>query len=294
MKFYLLFAAFIGTVIFVHVQENPKREDSVLGAGNSVPEIIPIPTLDHGSFYQAVNETQNSTTECCIKGGIVPHHTIAGHLIADFFGRVASEKIHTVILLSPNHFAAGSSDIISSYSIFETSRGKIRTNQAILEPLVSQGLVTLDTKIIQNEHGITAILPYIAHYLPSASVVPLVIKNGLDVTQIERVAVALTQYAQDSGVLVVGAFDFSHYQYPHETEMYDKQTIQYINNFDYETVTKLGNEYTDSPSPLAILIKTMQNVRTKNPLIQNHSNSSQILGLYSNETTSHLEVLYTY
>ncbi len=294
MKFYLLFAAFIGTVIFVHVQENPHREDAVLGAGSSLQEIIHIPTLDQGSFYQAVNETQNTTSECCIKGGIVPHHTIAGRLIADFFGRIASEKIHTIILLAPNHFTAGSTDIISSDSIFETSRGNIKTNQAVLAPFVSQEFVTLDTKIIQNEHGITAILPYIAHYLPSASVVPLVIKNGLDVTQIEETAAVLTQYAKDSDVLVVGAFDFSHYQYPHKTEMYDEQTIQFINNFDYETIIKLGNEYTDSPSALAIFIKTMQNVSTKNPRIQNHTNSSQILGLYSNETTSHLEVLYTY
>jgi len=292
-KHFVLITLLILVVSYVRFNASIPDEQSVLGV--QVPEDTTIEevTYDQLNFYQAVQGVTNTQTDSTLKGGIVPHHTLAGGLIADLFSRIETNKIRTVILLSPNHWRVSGTGIVSSSSQWETPVGSVKINAAILESLLSQNVVTLEPDTVRGEHGVVELLPYMKYFLPAASVVPLVVQNGLSLQQIDQYAMALAEIAKDPTVVVIGAFDFSHYQYPDVSSQKDEETERAILNTDYEKILRFSNEHTDAPSALVLLMRVMEAAGASSPEIIAHTNSANILGIYSSETTSYFEILFT-
>lgn len=290
---FVLITLLILVVSYVRFNSSIPDEQSVLGI--QVPEDATVENVEYdlSNFYQAVQGVTNTQTDSTLKGGIVPHHTLAGGLIADLFSRINVNKIRTVILLSPNHWHAGGPAIVSSLSQWKTPMDDVKVNAALLESLVSKDVVTLEPDTVRGEHGIVELLPYIKYFLPSVSVVPLVVQNGLSLQQIDQYAMALAEIAKDPSVAVIGAFDFSHYQYPDVSSQKDEETEHAILNSDYEEILGFGNEHTDASSALALLLRVMETVDANAPGIIAHTNSANILGIYSSETTSYFEILFT-
>lgn len=293
MKYFVLASLLIVIVAYVRLNPSLQEEQSVLGLQAPAVDEVEKLVFDQSNFYQSVQAITGAPKNDKIKGGIVPHHTLAGQLIADLLSRIDSGRIKTIILLSPNHWNAGDSDIISSQSQWDTPVGVVRVNTTILDSLVSKNVVSIQTDIMKGEHGIVELLPYIKHYLPSTSLVPLVIKNGLTMQQIDHYSDVLAEIVDDPTVVIIGAFDFSHYQYPNISAQKDEETKSAILNHDYDSIQNFGNDHTDASSALALLMKVMESVDTGAPEIINNTNSANILGVYSAETTSYFEIIYT-
>lgn len=293
MKYFVLASLLIVIVAYVRLNPSLQEEQSVLGSQSPAVNAVEKLAFDQSNFYQSIQAITGTSKNEGIKGGVVPHHTLAGQLIADLLSRIDSDRIKTIILLSPNHWNVGNSDIISSQSQWDTPVGLMRVNNTILDSLVLKNVVSIQPDVVRGEHGVVELLPYIEYYLPSSSLVPLVIKNGLTMQQIDRYADVLAEIVDDPAVVIIGAFDFSHYQYPNISVQKDEETKNAILSHDYDSIHNFGNDHTDASSALTLFIKIMESVGAGAPEIINNTNSANILGVYSVETTSYFEIIYT-
>ena len=76
---------------------------------NSILIVLVIFTIIGGGIYYWRVSREIAVKEMKIVAGVVPHHLLAESLIEDFFDYISSkEKPETIILLSPDHFNAGS------------------------------------------------------------------------------------------------------------------------------------------------------------------------------------------
>jgi len=140
-----------------------------------------------------------------ISAGVVPHHLLAEEVIRDFFEYISLQgEPDTIVLLSPDHFGAGGSEIIS-------------------EP----------SPAIKLDHGITNLIPFIEEYFSECSIKPFLIPQNLSMEKARQFALDLDSgTSQDT--LVVASVDFSHYLPPSAALFHDVKSIRTLINFEEE------------------------------------------------------------
>ena len=80
-------------------------------------------TLLGGYYAYAVSNASVQPTNY-VRGMVVPHHLLAEKLIQEAFTRIASQAPSVVVLLSPNHFAAGKGPFIATNRVWNASTEK--------------------------------------------------------------------------------------------------------------------------------------------------------------------------
>ncbi|MGE5392573.1 MAG: AmmeMemoRadiSam system protein B [Candidatus Saccharibacteria bacterium] len=158
---------------------------------------------------------------------IVNHHLLAMELIAANLNRVATADPITVVIVSPNHFGAGSGAIIASNEDWDTCYGKIGADRHLTAILKGNNLVSVEEKPFDSEHGIYNLLPFIKHSFPNAKIVPLIVKESADDKLLSDLSKALASEV-GSGGLVIGSFDFSHEVASDQADRQDRQSIEAI------------------------------------------------------------------
>lgn len=226
-----------------------------------------------------------------IVGGIIPHHLLASELIADFFTQLTAQNPHTIILIGPNHFERGGFKVLTSLYGWDTPYGTLDANQDVIDNLVRQGLARVNEDVLEEEHSITAITPFIRYYLPESKIVPIVLSNTITKEGVEGLANTLVEII-DENTVVIAAVDFSHYLKLDAANVNDQYTLKIINNFDYTNLFGLGNDYLDSPPSIALLLATMKKTVHTNSKLLKHTNSAEILGDAFVETTSYVTMVF--
>lgn len=226
-----------------------------------------------------------------IAGGIIPHHLLASQIIADFFQRLFSQKPEVIILFGPNHYEKGDFKVLSSLYAWKTSFGTVKPNTEIANALIKKGLIRVDEEVLVNEHAITGILPFIAHYLPETTVVPMVFSGNTTQEEVEKLVEELVKIVNEN-TLVLASVDFSHYLKAEDARQNDIKTIKIIRNFDYLKLFGLGNDYLDSPPAMALLLKTMSKMGKTNQELLYHTNSAELANDPFVETTSYVSMIF--
>jgi MEMO1 family protein len=65
---------------------------------------------DDPEFYNQAYKIDKTYTKSAvghIRGGILPHHLLAGQLIAGFFSGISKQTVTTIILIGPNNYDHG-------------------------------------------------------------------------------------------------------------------------------------------------------------------------------------------
>jgi AmmeMemoRadiSam system protein B len=205
---------------------------------------------------------------------IVNQHILAAHLIARQFALAADPKVKTVVLITQNNWNAGRASIITSRYDWKTAFGDIKPNLSLANSLIHQKLATPEEQIFTTEHGITGIVPYIAHSFPNATIVPLVIHDGVPENLTDALANQLSKLDL-SETAIVGSIDMSHYLPTSIANLHDAVTIQTIQQFDYKTLPTLD---IDTVPTLRTLLKLAEKVNQKNFVVTGHINSAHIVG----------------
>ena len=186
-----------------------------------------------------------------VVGGIIPHHLLAGDLIAEFFSNFENDY-DTVILIGPNHFSAGNSKIISSSYNWQTPYGILEFDQEVVDELLKFDEIKIEENIFKKEHAINSEVAFIKKTFFKAKFVPLVLRNTVDEKIATKLAQYLTKIAKNKKILVLNSVDFSHYKDSLTAQKNDKTSIKAIENFnkaidlDSENVTaynKIGDLY---------------------------------------------------
>lgn len=223
-------------------------------------------------------------------GGIIPHHLLAGFIIADYFNYLRAHQPRTIILLGPNHFEKGEK-VIGGFYDWKTPFGVVETDQELARNFQKNGLITIDEEVLGSEHSIGNIMPFLKYYLPQTKIVPIVLRRNISLEQIQLMADELSK-SLDGKTILVASIDFSHYLKLEEAEEKDKETLKAMENFNFRKILSFNNDYLDSPASLAVLLTAMKNQEKTDFFILHNTNSGEILKEASMPTTSYFSLVF--
>lgn len=223
---------------------------------------------------------------------VVPHHDLVKTERKEFFSYLAKNfQPKTIILISPNHFYLGPSDIITTKKdwILKNGKAKLYPNNEIIDFLIKEKIASENSLVFDSEHGIKNILPDIIDFFPKAKIVPLIFKEELAISQVKSITETLVKICSSlCGVIV--SVDMSHYQPALIAQIHDLKTKRALNNQDVEELSKIE---VDCRSCLMFLAKWASNLGLKNFELFNHTNSGLMFQNYDVETTTHIFGYYS-
>ena len=232
----------------------------------------------YNSFYENLSEIELKED---VKGGIVPHHLVAGFMPATFFNSLQKQNPSTIVLLGPNHFGRGHGKVITTNRDWKTPYGIVKTNRKLIKDF---SVVSIEEEVIKEEHSLYSLIPFIKISLPKTEVVALALRSDLNEEEMNSLVKELLQTLPKDTV-IISSIDFSHYQTLPVANFHDEISIGIIKNFDYERLNKLE---IDSVPSLYVLLKLMESYNTQKIIHEEHSNSAIITGNSSTkETTSY-------
>ncbi len=240
---------------------------------------------DEGGRYKGFGE---------ICSGVLPHHLVAGELIARFMKILALQEPEIIVLVGPNHKHAGERVITGLYD-WQTPEGIVNTQKDIVSRLLEKGLAARDEEVLGSEHSIGVVVPFLEHYLPDAEIVPLILHRDVSIAEVDRILEVVLFEAEGTvrkNVVVLGSIDFSHYLPQNEAERRDEETLDAIRCFNYPALYRFGSDHLDSPASLSFVLRSAEKNGVKDLEIVDHTNSGRILQNDAIETTSYFTLVY--
>ncbi len=226
-----------------------------------------------------------------VVSAVVPHHLVAGHLIAEAIKTLVPQQPKVVILVGPNHFNKGGR-IVTGLNGWRTPTGVMDVESDIVRFLLQRGLAVKDEETLSMEHSIGALVPLLKYYLPEAKVVPIVLHYDVKLQEVDVLLQSLEPFLDDKAV-VISSVDFSHYLTRSQAQAKDQETLRYMKNFDYPTIFRLGNDYLDSPASIAASFRLAEKRGIKEFTVLGNTNSGIILQNDFIETTSYFTLVFT-
>ena len=227
-----------------------------------------------------------------IGGGIVPHHLLAGTMIASLFKALSQQKPQAVIVIGPNHKGVGVKKINTGEWSWETPFGLLDSDKAIAASLMKGGKAGADKSLLEKEHSISSLVPYIEFYLPEARIVPVLLHGSVGKYEAEALGRKLGNIIKGRNYVIIASTDFSHYLTLEQADRKDEITRKAIEVSDISKISLMNNDYVDSPPSLIALLTAMKTAGTDKHYFMGHSNSARILRSSTTNTTSYFTVLF--
>lgn len=219
-----------------------------------------------------------------VRGGIVPHHLLAGKYIAGFFEVLKKQKPSIVVIIGPDHFSRGRGKISTTKRDWKTPFGVVYTDTKLLNKLQKLTHVTVDEEMIAEEHSVYGIVPFVARSLPKTKVLTLALRNDLTSKEIKDFVDNLDKSLPKDAV-VISSIDFSHYQPLVVSDYHDELSRAVIESFDYD---RLSNLEIDSIPSLEAIMRYVELRGAQKISTSFHDNSARIVGsLDAQDTTSY-------
>ncbi len=242
-----------------------------------------------------------------IQGGILPHHLVASPMIARFFTALKTEEAdlktspaanpETIVVLAPNHKRIGDEPLHTGAFSWETPFGLLAADEGMVDDLVLSLKAGVNPTLLEEEHAIAALIPYIRHTFPEAKIVPILIHGNMDREDCRALSKFLVRKALDKPCLILASIDFSHGLNPEEALTRDETTQRVIEARDYDTLFGLDNTYLDAPPTLATFLMTMDGLKAQGfesaeGFLLEHSEASRFLKRRVPDTTSYMTWLF--
>lgn len=161
-----------------------------------------------------------------ITGITVPHHLLAADMIAATFRLASGHQPARIVILSPDHFRRGTTPLATTTRPFQSPLGGLAIDLPAASKLLENTLVA-ESNLFSHEHGVQALLPFIAHYFPKIPVVPLAIDIRSTPEEWEMLA-TIIQAIITPDTLMVQSTDFSHYLSQLIAAVHDQQTLMLL------------------------------------------------------------------
>jgi len=237
------------------------------------------PAVTHYSYFstppvfdQGYAEAGEVAPDASVKGVLVPHHLLAAKLVAGAFGRIATDRDATVVLVSPNHFSAGRGRIITTAASWRTPYGTLPGDCAAVEALKAAGAASVEEAPFEKEHGVSGIVPFIRKSLPHARVVPVIVRDDASDADLEKFAQAARRiFGPDT--LFVASFDFSHELTDTAAKFHDRMSLAVVDAFDDAGARALD---IDSMPGLRLSMRLLEQAGAPRFSLVEGSNSSEL------------------
>lgn len=219
----------------------PDRPALRAPAPSAAEAPIPAQYDDPASFLTPIMQAKGAPSDGRVTGITVPHHLLARDLIADAFRFASAARPRQILLVSPDHFNLGETDVSVAKRDFSTVFGVIRTDVSAVRDLETLPTVRAQS-FFYREHGLQAELPFIRHHFPDAKIIAMTFKESTPKRTLDEI-VSLLEKTLDRDALVVQSTDFSHYLPADEADARDRATLAVLERGDADAVLGL-----DQPS----------------------------------------------
>jgi AmmeMemoRadiSam system protein B len=194
------------------------------------------PALFNRAIALAEQETRPLSAK--ITGVTVPHHLLAADMIASTLHLASGRKYDRIILLTPDHFRRATTACATTTRPFRTALGDVPVDAASARLLAEHQLIR-ESNLFSHEHGVQAVLPFIAKWFPDTPVLPL----ALEITSREPTWSELADLIQPlvtPDTLVIQSTDFSHYLCQPEAAIRDQESLMLLSAGDAAGIPALN------------------------------------------------------
>jgi poly-gamma-glutamate synthesis protein (capsule biosynthesis protein) len=243
-------------------------------------------------FRRAIGLTQSAPLPCRITGLTVPHHLLAADLINGAFALASGQAYRRIIILSPDHFGRSSTPFAVAIRNFQTVMGEVTVDAAAVDRVRENPLVSA-SNLFSHEHGVRALLPFVAHYFPGARVVAVALHRDSQPSQWDSLAQTLAPLLT-ADTLVMQSTDFSHYLPWQKARAYDQETLRVLSNGDPLGVLGLKQpQHLDSRGAQYLQLRLQKQVYQARPTVTASRNSQEYTSQRLDSTTSYLVQVYS-
>jgi len=263
--------------------EDKSLAENVLAQTEDYYLAEPFDLQIYEKFYQSAPTVPENLGD--IKGGIVPHHLLAGHLPTVFFNNLKKQNPPLIVLLGPDHYNVGNGKVLVGDLSFKTPYGILQTDKNIVADLQNKNLAqTTNKENWGKEQSMSALVSFIKKSLPDTKIVPIIFSYTVVSSSLDSLSDYLINNLPNNAI-VVGSVDFSHYMTWPVANFHDEFTKQVIKNLDYTRANKLE---IDSWGSVYVLTKYLSTKNYSKVVYELSSNSAQLMGIpWTKETTSH-------
>jgi len=243
-------------------------------------------------FQRAIRLTKSPPLPHRITGLTVPHHLLAADLIAEAFALASRQDYQRIIILSPDHFGRSPTPCAVSIRNFQTVMGEVAIDAAAVDRLRENPLVSA-SNLFSHEHGVRALLPFVAHYFPRARVVAVAIHRDSQPAQWDCLAQTLAPLLTP-GTLLLQSTDFSHYLPWPQARQYDQETLRVLSAGDPGAVVGLTQpQHLDSRGAQYLQLRLQKQVHQAGGAVAASRNSQEYTAQPLHSTTSYLVQVYS-
>jgi poly-gamma-glutamate synthesis protein (capsule biosynthesis protein) len=287
--FFLALAGVAGLVL-TRVQNKPTYQKN---KGMEILQTMTVPPQfdDKSLFLTAIKISTTTPGTNTVTGITVPHHLLAVDLMANAFKFASASRPDQILLVSPDHFNLGQTDISVSQSDFSTVFGTIGTDKQAAQSLLKLPFVGIQD-FFYREHGLGAELPFIKYYFPEAKIIALTFKESTPKAELEQTVEKLKKILSKNS-LVVQSTDFSHYLLPENAFIRDEQTIAVLKNGNPEQLFSLNQpDNLDSIACQYVQTRLQNEFFSSKLQILAHKNSQNYTQEKLTSTTSYIVQAY--
>lgn len=229
-----------------------------------------------------------------VRGITVPHHLVAADLMVLGFRAAAGREITRIILLTPEHFKRSSTPIATTRRGFGTIWGRVPTDSAAVDSLLASKAPISESGLFDKEHGIHALLPFVARLFPKASVVPVAVRIDSKLEDWQPLIEALLPLVNDS-TLIVQSTDFSHYLDVKNARQCDQETMSVLAAGEPGGILKLRQpDHLDSRAAQYIHMALQCRLGNSGHTVIANRNSQDYSGIHQERTTSYVVQVFEY
>jgi AmmeMemoRadiSam system protein B len=254
---------------------------------------FPAMFCDPARFERALaQEPPSASFSGRVCGIAVPHHLLAIDLIARGFRLAAGGHYQRVIALFPDHFRQATRPFATTAKSFQTVYGPVSTDAPAVAKLVSADPRVEISDLFKTDHGIHAVLPFVARFFPTTKLLPIAIALTSQPEEWDQFVQSLKPLVT-ARTLIVQSTDFSHYLVRRHARDHDQETLNAIATQKPEAVLPLRQPaHLDSKGAQYIHMQLQRQVNRSVPEIIENKNSFDYLPWEGKPTTSYLVQVY--
>ncbi|OGY34345.1 MAG: AmmeMemoRadiSam system protein B [Candidatus Andersenbacteria bacterium RIFCSPLOWO2_12_FULL_45_8] len=223
-----------------------------------------------------------------VVGGIVPHHLVADEIIQKLFTIVGNQNPKTIILVSPDHWGVAKSNFTTTA---KSNFGGVLVDTSFRGKLINElpSNIEFDDELLNHEHGVTGLVPYIKKLSPQTKIVPIAVSAITSKITLDKISHFLSK--TDSNVVIIASSDFSHYLPSLAADLHDSTSIAVISAFDRSNFRNLE---VDCWQCLYIVSSVSELKNAKKSELVGHSNSAKLSTSENTapETTSYVGLVF--
>lgn len=231
---------------------------------------------------------QGSGVACkTFRAGVVNHHALASDLLAGFFSTLkrCQPGISHFIILSPDHFSQAHASVATHELAYRANGLEIKADVSSTERLLHALPFAVDQpSMFEREHGVGALIPFLAHEFPHARVTTVAVKSSISVVERGSLATWLKVELKNPDTFVIVSSDMSHYLNERQALANDQATERAFSQNDQAFFASTNDDFSDNGPSIAAALRALG--KTKWTLMQESISSAH--GGSPGFTTSYL------